>query len=267
MLKKIILLFIAFLYTVPFWGQNSIEISGIVTDSLGVVKNAHIINLQTNIGAFSKDDGSFTLPVKLGDSLKISSVQHKTDFVIIGGFSIKTKRINIFLQNLIYELDEFELKKHNLLGILGIDQKNVPTDKRDSILRKNMDLSKVDMRVVEEDDYIDKRVRPNMVRTDPNLGFVGAGTSIGIAWKHSEKYWALLRELAHKESLPGKLLSDLGGKFFFEDLKIPVERYYHFLEYCNPLGIEDLYKEGKLIEVIKILEQENTGYLKIIEEE
>jgi hypothetical protein len=45
------------------------------------------------------------------------------------------------------------------------------------------------------------------------------------------------------------------------------EKYFHFLEYCNPLGIENLHKEGKNLELIKILRTESISYLKIIKKE
>ena len=123
------------------------------------------------------------------------------------------------------------------------------------------------MKIVEADDYIDKRVRPQINETDPTRAFAGAGTSVYIPFKHSERLWALRRNLAYKKSFPYKILSELGEKFFFDELKIPVEKYFHFLEYCNPLGIEKLYKKGKTLEVIKILRQEHVTYLDIIKKE
>lgn len=57
------------------------------------------------------------------------------------------------------------------------------------------------------------------------------------------------------------ILKEFGEKYFFSILKIPKEKYYHFLETCNPLGIEELYKEGKKLEVIEILNKEAKEYL------
>ena len=59
-------------------------------------------------------------------------------------------------------------------------------------------------------------------------------------------------------------MSELGEKFFFEQLKIPVERYFHFLEYCNFLGIEDLHKDKRILDIIKIFQTESKTYLEII---
>jgi hypothetical protein len=256
------------LINLSFLAQEKDRIlSGKIIDSLGIVKNANIINLKTNQGTFSNDEGLFRIFVSEGDSIQVSSIQHYTKKIGINKKIFNDRTIGITLTASTYILNEFELKKHNLTGSLGIDTKNVPVDKKDSILKNVMDFSKVNMKIVEKDDYTDARVRPHIVNTDPNSRFVGAGASASMPFKYSEKLWALRKELDRKKTLPYKLLSELGDKFFFDDLKIPLDNYFHFLEYCNPLGIEKLHKEGRLLEVIKILKTESVTYLKIIKNE
>lgn len=268
MLKKLHSFFFILLVSFSFFAQKkNIILSGKVTDSLGIVKNANIINLKTNQGTFSNDEGLFRIFVSEGDSVQFSSIQHYTKKIKINTQIFNDKNIEITLTASTYVLDEFELKKHNLSGRLGIDTKNVPIDKKDSLLKKVMDFSKVNMKIVESDDYIDSRVRPPIVNTDPSARFAGAGATANIAFKYSEKLWALRKELERKKAFPYKLLSELGDKFFFDDLKIPLDNYFHFLEYCNPLGIEKMHKEGRLLEVIKILKTESITYLKIIKKE
>lgn len=247
--------------------EKNTLISGKVIDSLSVIKNANIINLNTNQGTSSNNNGEFRIFVKLGDSIRISSIQHITKIAIINKYNTDNKTLTISLKSNIYQLEEFELKRHNLSGRLGIDTKNVRINKKDSLLRNVMDFSKVNMKIVEADDYIDKRVRPQIVRTDPNAAFVGAGTSISMPFAYSKKLWALRRKLSQQKAFPSKILSELGDKFFFDELKIPIEKYFHFLEYCNPLGIENLHKEGKVLELIKVLRQESISYHKIIKKE
>ncbi|WP_298777926.1 hypothetical protein [uncultured Polaribacter sp.] len=267
MLKKILFIFLTFIFFSSFSQERKKLIIGKVSDSLSIIKNANIINLKTKQGTFSNDDGLFRIFVSKGDTLNVSSVQHISKQIIISKKIIEQKTITISLKSNTYVLDEFELKRHNLRGSLSIDTKFVPTNKKDSLLRNVMDFSKIDMNIVEADDYIDKRVRPQIVSTDPNSKFVGAGAAISLPFKHSARLWALRKDLAYKKSFPYKILSELGGIFFFDELKIPVDKYFHFLEYCNPLGIENLHKKGKLLDVIKILQTESTSYLKIIKKE
>ncbi len=270
MIKKLLVTsFLLLFWTFSSFSQEKkVLISGKITDSLGVVKNANIINLKTNQGTFSSDNGVFRIFVSIGDSLSISSIQHITKVISINKNIIYHKNLAVNLNFNVYVLDEFDLKRHNLSGSLSIDIKDVPSDRRDSLLRKSLDFSNIDWNATVKDDYIDKRVRPQMVKTSPivDAGF-GLGVGANMPFKYSERLWALRKNLARKKAFPYKILSELGEKFFFKELKIPVENYFHFLEYCNPLGIENLYKEAKLLELIQILRQESIKYLKIIKKE
>jgi hypothetical protein len=267
MIKKIFLLFLfGFVTFYNFSQQRRTFMLGKVTDSLSTVKNANIINIKTNQGTFSSDKGEFRMFVRKGDSLRISSIQHITRFILISKKDINNKSINIKLSYNTVSLDTFELKRHNLYGRLGIDSKNVPTDKKDSLLKLIMDFSKVNMKIIEGDDAIDK-MKPPINNVDPTAAFAGAGASIVMPFKSSERLWALRKELARKKAFPYKIMSELGEKFFFKELKIPVNNYFHFLEYCNPLGIEELHKKNKNLEMIKIFQTESKTYLEIIKKE
>ena len=267
MIKKILLLILFSTATFTSFTQESRAlVSGKITDSLNTVKNANIINIKTNQGTFSSDNGEFRIFVKDGDSLRISSIQHITKFILIKRKDINNKVLNIKLAYNTVVLDTFELKRHNLSGRLGIDSKNVPNNKKDSLLRNLMDFSKIDMKVVAPDDHIDK-MKPPIVNTDPTARFAGAGGAFSMPFKDSERLWALRKKLARKKAFPYKILSELGEKFFFEKLKIPVDNYFHFLEYCNPLGIENLHKDKKILDIIKIFQSESKTYLEIIKNE
>lgn len=267
MYKKLLFLFlILFISSSSFSQKRRAIINGKITDSLSTVKNANIINIKTNQGTFSSDNGEFRMFVKEGDSLRVSSVQHFTKFVVVKKQNIQEKFINIKIRYKTVVLDTFELKRHNLSGRLGIDSKQVPVDKRDSILRAKMDFSEVDLDVVGPIDAMDLAAPP-INNTDPTAQFAGAGAAVVMPFKYSERLWALRRELERKKEFPYKIMSELGEKFFFDRLKIPVENYYHFLEYCNPLGIEQLHKDGKVLDIIKVFQEESKSYLKIINKE
>ena len=267
MSKKLLFLFLVSFSLASISQERKILLTGQLIDSLGVVKNANIINLKTNQGTFSSDNGRFRIFVSKDDSLRISSIQHITKKIIILKQIFDNGSIEIKLKSNTYVLDEFDLKRHNLTGRLGIDIKDVPTNKKDSMLRNIMDFSKVNMKIVEADDYTDQRVRPQLVRTPSTMAFSGVGATLNISFKYSKRLWALRKKLASQKSFPYEILSELGEKFFFEKLKIPVDNYFHFLEYCNPLGVEILHEENNILELIKIFEKESISYLKIIKKE
>ena len=263
MTKKTLLICLLLLTFTCISQERRTIILGKVTDSLSTVKNANIINLKTNQGTFSSDNGTFRVFVRKGDSLRISSIQHITRFILINKNDVTNKSLDIRLRDNTFVLDTFELKRHNLFGRLGVDSKSVPTNKKDSLLRERMDFSKINMKVVAPDDHIDD-MKPPLNNVDPTARFAGVGGGVAIPFKDSARLWALRKELDRKKAFPYKIMSELGEKFFFEQLKIPVERYFHFLEYCNFLGIEDLHKDKRILDIIKIFQTESKTYLEII---
>lgn len=269
MLKKLLLPVLILIFVSHTFSQEQRKlIRGKVIDSLGIVKNANIINLKTKQGTFSSNQGLFRIFVSEGDTLSISSVQYLTKKMVITENIIDQKDLTVLLKSSIYNLDEFDLKRHNLMGRLGVDSKDVPRNKQDSILRDVMDFSNVDFS--KKDFTVDEisKAKPPIVNTMAGaISMAGAGAAAVMPFKDSERLWALRKKLAQKKAFPYKVLSELGEKFFFDELKIPLDKYFHFLEYCNPLGIEDMHKEGKLLELIKILRTESISYHKIIKNE
>ncbi|CAL2078712.1 CarboxypepD_reg-like domain-containing protein [Tenacibaculum sp. 190524A02b] len=265
-MKTLVTTFLLFcITTISSYAQtNRKPIYGVISDKIGVLPNVHIINLNSKQATYTNDYGAFKIPAKTTDSLRFSFIGYETKIVMLTETHFGIHENKFTIEKTTYTLDEVEVKKHNLLGSITSDIRKTPKDRRAEALQKTMDFSKVDMNIVEDDDHIDERVRPHVVRTDPNLAFIGAGTSVYLPFGYSKRLWALRKELALKQGMPAKLISELGEKFFFEDLQIPPERYYHFLEYCNPLGIEALHNKGELLKVIKILENEHKDYLKII---
>ncbi|MEO9571599.1 MAG: carboxypeptidase-like regulatory domain-containing protein [Polaribacter sp.] len=265
MAKKLLQLFLLLFISISLSQEKGTLITGQIVDSLGIVKNANIINLKTNQGTFSSDNGNFQIYVSIGDSLQISSIQHITRKITVSKNRIKNKSLKIKLEQNTYVLEEFELKKNHLSGILGVDVNTVPTNKKDSLLRNVMDFSNVDF--TQKDYRIDEknRLEAGVVKTVSN-SYEGLKIGFGTLFrsKKSKKNKALLKKLIEQEVIPEKILTELGEDYFFKTLKIPVENYSHFIEYCNPYILEKLYKENKILELITILKKESTGYLKII---
>ena len=105
--------------------QRSTLITGHLKDSIGSISNATILNLSTKRGTISNDEGVFEIRVRLGDSLRFSSVQHITKIIYISKtiFTRKKLAIQLLIQTTV--LEAFELKKHDLSGRLGIDVQKV----------------------------------------------------------------------------------------------------------------------------------------------
>lgn len=268
--KKLrLLLFFAFSLNIASYAQinNKFWITGKVIDSAGVVKDVNVINLKTKKGTFTNDFGDYKIVVSIGDTVQFTSVNHQAVVRVVNRLVYTSEVLNIFMPIKTEELEEFELRRNDLDGYLSLDRKKTPVDRKGEALKKTMDFSGVDMRVRYDGDFIDQNVRPPQAVVDPTALFVGAGAQAVIPFKYSQRLWAMRRDVEFRASFPQMLISEFGETFFYNNLKIPKERFYHFLEYCNPLGIENLYKQNRKIEMINILRKQSKSYLKLIEEE
>ncbi|SEB45581.1 CarboxypepD_reg-like domain-containing protein [Tenacibaculum sp. MAR_2009_124] len=265
-MKNVLTYIVIFCSLHAFSQINQKLIKGKILNRLGSLSDVHIVNTTSNQATYSNDDGDFEIPAKPNDLLRLSYVGYETKFVIIEKKNLSIQKNVFVIEKTTYTLDEIKLRRHNLIGTITTDIKETPVNYKDNALMETMDLSEIDMRILDGDDYIDKNVRPDVVKSDPTTLFEGVGTAVNMPFGNSKKLWNLRKELAFKKGMPAKLMKELGAKFFFIDLGIPPEKYYHFLEYCNPLGIENHYKKGEKLEVIKILQNESKSYSEVINE-
>lgn len=128
-----LLLNIFFFILIPLNAQR-IEISGVLTDKLGNVTDVHIINKTSQQGTFSGLNGEFKLEVKLGDILEITSVQHHNQKIIYSESILTDHKLKVFLYLKDYLLDEIEIKKTELLGMLSNDSKSIGKSDRQEIM-------------------------------------------------------------------------------------------------------------------------------------
>ena len=264
MIKKLkfVILFYSFIGAAQIHHKS---IHGKILNRLDPLSNVHIVNTTSNKATFSNDDGEFNISADPNDMLRFSYVGYETKFVVLEKKHFRVQKNIFVIEKTTYTLDEIKLRQHNLFGTITTDVKKVPIHHKESMLMKTVDVSDIDMTIVEVEDHIDRFVRPKVVITDPISLFDGAGTSIHLPFGFSKKLRNLRNELSFKKGMPTKLMKELGAKFFFIDLGIPSEKYYHFLEYCNDKGIESLYQKGKKLAVIKIFKQESIPYLEVIE--
>ncbi|MGG8494937.1 carboxypeptidase-like regulatory domain-containing protein [Tenacibaculum sp. TC6] len=245
--------------------QKKIEIKGKLIDESGVVINAHIINQSNNEGTFSNDHGSFQIYVSLGDSLKISSIQHTHKKVFISKAVMIEKQLNITLDTKTNMLDEVVVKKHQLSGNLLSDIQKTPKDEKAERVEKlvsgikNM-MIKFPTKPVS---FYEKHSSRVPIVRPPNT-FEGIGVSKSFESKKLKKERALKKSIQEKQEFPKKLLKELTPSFFFKELQIPKENYDHFISFCSSKNIENLYKSKQLFKLIDVLRVESILYLKTI---
>lgn len=263
MIKKLpnYVFIIFLLFSFNFQGQT-VWLKGTVKNtSLKGIKNAHILNLTTKKGTVSNENGLFNIKVKKGDWLQISNVQYKSAKQRVTNTNIKEKTVQVYLFEITNQLEEVKIKK-KMKGFLSLDRKTQPKDtKFGTPLISLKEIAKMDLSKVN----LGRNLKPKSAQhlTDPVAKAAGLPTAtVGIPDRSSLRKKALRKELNFKTNFPIKLKNELGEHFFFQKLKIPKDKYYHFLSYCSSLGIEQLYKEKKTLQLIKLLQEQSKSYLK-----
>lgn len=127
-----------------------------------------------------------------------------------------------------------------------------------------MDFSNVNFNHI--DTRIDENIKamPPINNTDPNSKFEGFNFGRLLSLLKPKRSKVKREKEYYNTSFPKEILQELGEDFFFKDLKIPKEKYQHFLEYCDIIAISSIYKKGKLLQVIQILQDNSVTYLKSI---
>ena len=267
--KKLILIAILLFSSNLVAQKSNIFLRGLVRDSLNLIKDVHVVNLNTLKGTYSNDYGQFRISVSLGDTLEFTSVQFETVKKVITDGIFFSKKLNLILKNKNYVLNEITVKKHNLIGDLRTDRKKVPLD---TIAIKGKKLSNIIDNISKESQKgilntrsvkHSKLAKKSMRNTDPTRSFDGAnlmGIVNGIINLIPKKKKNRLSKKEINEVLKNKLLTDFGSDFF-EELKIPRSQIIPFLEYCKQFNIEDLYMENKRLDIIKLLEDKSHIYM------
>lgn len=264
MKKKLLILSLLSLFFSLFSSaqmHDKFWIKGKVTDSIGAVKDAHIVNLNTKKGTFTNEFGDYKIVVAIGDTLQFSSVNHQMVKRIMNAFVYSSEVLDIFMPIKTVALEEFELKRNDLAGFLTLDVKKTPIDRRAEALKRTMDFSNVDMTIKQNDDYIDRRVRPTVVITDPTQKYKGIGLGIPFLRKKKKKKIRQI-ERFKPSTFTHQKVYELCGKSFFENLKIPKNEVLNFIDYCNQFNIKKLYDEDQVLELAVLLEREAPNFLK-----
>ncbi len=237
---------------------------GMVRDSVNLIKNVNVINLNKEKGTFSNDYGQYRMVVSVGDTLQFTSVQYETVTRIVTDRIAYSKKLNIILKKKTYLLDEVVIKKHDLTGYLLTDRRKVPADSVAKITKSMSDLiDEMAKKVIES---APKKVDPatkglNDISTknaDPTRSFKGVGTSFGLGSGKKKK--DRIRRITSNTFSTKNLIEDIGVDFF-KDLKIPESGIYAFIDYCKQFDIKQLYQQKKVLDIIQLLKAKSTDYL------
>lgn len=100
-----------------------VEINGKVIVDDDEIEGIHVINKTSNKFTITKENGTFTIPAKLYDTIVFSAIKYKQKKIIVNFDMLKSKTVNVYLTELVTELNEVFIGKY-LTGNLLSDIEN-----------------------------------------------------------------------------------------------------------------------------------------------
>lgn len=242
--------------------QKTFWLHGMIRDTANVIKDVHIINLNTAKGTFSNDYGQYRMVVSVGDTLEFTSVQHETVKKVITDQIAFSKKLNVVLKNKTYVLDEVVLKNHDLTGNLLIDRKKAPGKDTIAKITENMEDLIVDLasKSTQRIDPAERGTAKTTLRnTDPTRSFKGVGGAISLGSKKRKK--EKLRKITSNTFTTKNVIDKVGIDLFIQ-LKIPEEQIYNFVDFCKKFKIQQLFQQQKFLEMTEVFKEKSTLFLK-----
>jgi len=250
---KLTNLVLLLILTLNCFAQNNSKIVGTILGENSFVKDAHIINVNNGLGTISNINGEFQISAKVNDILLFSSIQYERKKIKVTEQMLTSKEIIVDLISLVNMLNEITITK--LTGDLYVDIKSIPED---TTPKHNFKYDISDL-------Y--KTLPPDQhgSRAAPIVGAIGSG-GINLASLFGGKSSVdriLKRKLSKKKQFPIKLRKTLGDYYFITYLKIPEEKIFNFISYCEYRNIAQKFDNNKLMEIIEILKEESISYNEI----
>ncbi|WP_375324753.1 carboxypeptidase-like regulatory domain-containing protein [Flagellimonas sp. GZD32] len=90
------------------------------------LESVHVVNLNLVKGTITNQDGKFTIPAMVNDTLYFSYLGFKTQKVRVTNDMFRFEDTKIALTELAYALEEVIVRPYQLTGYLEIDVKNLP---------------------------------------------------------------------------------------------------------------------------------------------
>ncbi|WP_405413404.1 hypothetical protein [Maribacter sp. Asnod1-A12] len=107
---------------------ESKKLEGKVYSDDGDVAATHVLNLTSKRATITDENGYFSIPVKMLDTLEFSAIQYAKKIVVVSTAILESKFISVGLEEALTELDEVTVTPYNLSGNLLRDLPTLSLD-------------------------------------------------------------------------------------------------------------------------------------------
>ncbi len=124
---KLSLAFICFAVSMTMAQITSrVMIDGKISAPIGDdVEGVVVYNRSTNKGTISNKDGVFRISAGINDRIEVVAMQYQHFVILVDKGIVKNKRLNVFLNESVNQLEEVVVTPYDLLGNVSVDIKKI----------------------------------------------------------------------------------------------------------------------------------------------
>lgn len=264
-MTKQLLYILIFVFSVTAFSQevDRIKITGKITASKGEdVEGVNIYNISSEKGTITSPTGEFEIRVAENDRVYISTMQFQRFTVVIDAGIIESKKMMIFLNPVVNQLDEVIVRPYDLSGNITADVKRVKI----ASVQQNWDLSYKTLEFgYEFSADAQTSIKGNKAEEAYFNGPVQVGGDIlglaGLFFKKDKK--SKRQRISEEELKINAVQKRFGNAYISNNFNIPEDKVNDFIFFVEDNGIDKklLKPENELL-LIEYLTLQSKAYLK-----
>lgn len=215
----------------------------------------NVYNISSQKGTVTNADGTFEIEVAENDRVQITALQYQSFTVVIDKGIVEQKRINIFMNPAINQLDEVVVRPYDLSGNINVDVKRIKTEKP-----INFD----DVGIPGFKGAPKEKIVPLYFTVTP------LSVNLESLYKHISGYYKNLkkrRKWDYENNAVAEIINYYTIPFFNTTYGIPENNVYDFLLFCTETTqIESDFNKEKYGSVLLVFEEKSKIYIERISE-
>ena len=224
-----------------------------------------VYNISAQKGTVTDADGVFEIAVAENDRLQIFALQYKTFIVVMDKGVVDKRKLNIFVNPAITQLEEVVIRPYDLSGNVRADIEKIQT----YYISKDWDLSYKSM----EYEYNFKRDQSSEIQGNAaeealnsnhltnGLNFVSILGGVSNLLFPKDKKLNTEEQVKSNEALSNNVQQRFNREFIHDNFDIPREKAYDFLFYAQENGLDErLLKPENEMQLMEFLHEKSKEY-------
>lgn len=236
------------------------KIEGQVYSKDGDVAAIHVSNSTRNRGTITDIDGFFTIAAALNDTLVFSAVQFKKKEVVVTLEILKSKKIQILLEETLTQLKEVVVMPYNLSGDISRDMNKLETGP--IVTASTEKLPNADFKSPTQSER-----KLYAARTwDAHFYVIAFTSKLDPLFNYFSGRTKMLNQQVARDAkidLTNQVRKYYSDSLYINDLKIPKNKINDFIYYCEiDNNFSDVIAKGDKLKIWEFIRKRSLVYRK-----